>query len=80
MRASLGGLDEGTFTEGHELDRKWRVPKAMIGRRLTQREAKGLLARQRVVIVSFLLMSGSWINHLQKRQMSCHSSSALEDV
>ena len=32
MRASLDGLDEGTFTEGHELDRKWRVPKAMIGR------------------------------------------------
>jgi hypothetical protein len=26
------GLDEGEFTEGHELDRKWRVPKAMIGR------------------------------------------------
>jgi hypothetical protein len=22
MRASLAGLDEGTFTEGHELDRK----------------------------------------------------------
>jgi hypothetical protein len=29
-------LDEGEFTEGHELDRKWRVPKAMIGRRLSQ--------------------------------------------
>jgi hypothetical protein len=27
---------EGDFTEGHELDRKWRVPKAMIGRRLSQ--------------------------------------------
>jgi hypothetical protein len=39
------GLDEGTFTEGHELDRKWQVPKAMIGRRLTQAEAKKLLAR-----------------------------------
>ena len=25
LRASLGGLDEGEFTEGHELDRKWRV-------------------------------------------------------
>jgi hypothetical protein len=22
MRAALAGLDEGTFTEGHELDRK----------------------------------------------------------
>ena len=31
MRASLAGLDEGTFTEGHELDRKTekQVPKAM---------------------------------------------------
>jgi hypothetical protein len=34
---------EGEFTEGHELDRKWRVPKAMIGRRLSQEEAKRLL-------------------------------------
>jgi hypothetical protein len=24
LRAALDGLDEGTFTEGHELDRKWR--------------------------------------------------------
>jgi hypothetical protein len=34
MRAALAGLDEGTFTEGHELDRKTtkQVPKAMIGR------------------------------------------------
>jgi hypothetical protein len=23
MRASLAGLDEGTFTEAHELDNKW---------------------------------------------------------
>jgi hypothetical protein len=30
LRASLHGLDEGTFTEGHELDRKRRVPKAML--------------------------------------------------
>jgi hypothetical protein len=34
---------EGEFTEGHELDRKWHVPKAMIGRRLSQEEAKRLL-------------------------------------
>jgi hypothetical protein len=34
-------LNEGTFTGGHELP--WRVPKAMIGRRLTQDEAKRLL-------------------------------------
>jgi hypothetical protein len=40
MRAGLADLDEGTFTEGHELDRKWQVPKAMIGRRLSQEEAQ----------------------------------------
>jgi len=45
LRASLDGLDEGEFTEGHELDRKWKVAKEMIGRRLTQAEAKRLLAR-----------------------------------
>ena len=47
MRAALDGLDEGTFTEGHELDRKTekQVPKAMIGRRLSQQEAKRLLAK-----------------------------------
>jgi hypothetical protein len=44
MRAALDGLDEGEFTEGHELDRKWQVPKATIGRRLSQAEAKRLLA------------------------------------
>jgi hypothetical protein len=38
-------LDQGEFTEGHELDRKWRVPKEMIGRRLSQEEAKRLLAK-----------------------------------
>jgi hypothetical protein len=32
MRSALAGLDEGTFTEGHELDRKWQVPKEMVGR------------------------------------------------
>jgi hypothetical protein len=46
LRASLDGLDEGTFTEGHELDGKTerQVPKAMIRRRLSQKEAKRLLA------------------------------------
>jgi hypothetical protein len=24
-------MDEGEFTEGHELDRKWKVAKQMIG-------------------------------------------------
>jgi hypothetical protein len=31
MRAGLANLDQGEFTEGHELDRKWRVPKEMVG-------------------------------------------------
>jgi hypothetical protein len=43
------GLDthqhEGEFTEGHELPGKWQVPQAMIGRRLSQEEAKRLLAK-----------------------------------
>ena len=47
MRAALANLDEGEFTEGHELDRKWRVPKEMIGRRLTQDQAKRLLDKLR---------------------------------
>jgi len=32
--------DEGEFTEGHELPGKWKVPKEMVGRRLSQEEAK----------------------------------------
>jgi len=43
LRASLDGLDEGDFTEGHELPSKWKVAKQMIGRRLSQEEAKRLL-------------------------------------
>jgi len=45
MPSALTGLDQGEFTEGHELDRKWRVPKEMVGRRLSQEEAKRLLAK-----------------------------------
>jgi hypothetical protein len=47
MRAALAQLDEGDFTEGHELDPKTerQVPKGMIGRRLSQGEAKKLLAK-----------------------------------
>jgi len=47
MRAALAGLDEGIFTEGYELDRRTekQVPKAMIGCRLSQEEAKRLLAK-----------------------------------
>jgi len=39
------GLDEGEFTEGHELPGKWKIAKQMIGRRLSQAEAKRLLAK-----------------------------------
>jgi hypothetical protein len=45
MRAGLAELDQGEFTEGHELDRKWRVPKEMVGRRVSQEEAERLLAK-----------------------------------
>jgi len=43
MRAALANLDEGEFTEGHELDRKWKVAKEMVGRRLSQ----GVVAPER---------------------------------
>ena len=36
---------QGEFTEGHELPDKWKVPKEMVGRRLSQEEAKRLLAK-----------------------------------
>ena len=42
MHAAIAGL-QGEFTEGHELP--WKVPKQMIGRRLSQEEAKVLLAK-----------------------------------
>jgi hypothetical protein len=42
---SCSAQDQGEFTEGHELDRKWKVAKEMIGRRLSQSEAKRLLAK-----------------------------------
>ena len=45
MRAAIAGLDEGGFTEGHELPGKWKVAKEMMGRRLSQEEAKRLLAK-----------------------------------
>jgi hypothetical protein len=47
LRASLAGLDQGEFTEGHELSGKWRVSQQVIGRRLSQEEAKRLLAKVR---------------------------------
>src|SRR6516164_3387837 len=45
LRAALDGLDEGEFTEGHELPRRWKVAEQMIGRRLSQADAKRLLAK-----------------------------------
>ena len=41
MRAAFANLDQGDFTEAHELDRKWKVAKEMIGRRLSQRRQSG---------------------------------------
>ena len=31
FRASLDGLDQGDFTEGHELPGKWKVAEEMVG-------------------------------------------------
>ena len=45
MRAALANLDEGEFTEGHELPGKWKVAKEMVGRGCSQEEAKRLLAK-----------------------------------
>jgi hypothetical protein len=59
MRAALAELDQGKFTEGHELDRKMRVPKEMVGRRLSQEKANRLLAkfaRRTMIRRAFLLL------------------------
>jgi hypothetical protein len=52
MRASLANLDQGEFTEGHALDSKTekQVPKEMIGRRLSQEEARRLRTRTACVV------------------------------
>ena len=42
MHAAIAGLGD-EFTEGHELP--WKVPKQMIGRRLSQEEAMRLLGK-----------------------------------
>jgi hypothetical protein len=34
LRAAIDGLDQGEFTETHELDRKWKVARGTIGRQL----------------------------------------------
>jgi len=31
MRATLANLDEGEFTEGHELPNKWKVRRRWLG-------------------------------------------------
>jgi hypothetical protein len=63
MRAALAGLDEGTFTEGHELDgkRERQVPKEMIGRRLSQEEAKRLFHKQIVVPSLFMAVKDALV-------------------
>jgi len=42
---TIAELEQGEITEGHELDRKWKIAKEMVGRRLSQAEAKKLLAK-----------------------------------
>ena len=41
MCAALAGLDEGEFTEGHELDRKWKVAKETVGDGYRRRKRRG---------------------------------------
>jgi len=48
LRASIAGLDQGDFTEGHELPSKWKVAKQIIGRRLSQEEAKRVVGEVRM--------------------------------
>jgi hypothetical protein len=47
LKAALADLDGGEFAEGHELDAKMerRIPKSLIGRRLSQAQAHKLLAK-----------------------------------
>jgi hypothetical protein len=47
LAAVKAGLDDGTFTESHQLDAKFSksVPKNVTGRRLTQDEATKLLVK-----------------------------------
>ena len=47
LDAAMKKLDEGAFVEGHQLDIQLskRVPKNMIGRRLSQAEATKLLKK-----------------------------------
>src|SRR5215470_11499710 len=42
---ALANLDQGDFTEGHELDRKWRVPKEMGGDGYRRRKRRGCWLR-----------------------------------
>ena len=62
MRAALSGLDEGTFTEGHELDRKWRVPKEMIGRWSSQGGSEEVVGEvwMRRTLVRRIVLSRHW--------------------
>jgi hypothetical protein len=59
MRAALANLGEGDFTEGHELDPKWKVPKEMVGRRLSQAEVEnreaGVYSASREGCMRFLI-------------------------
>ena len=41
LRASLDGLDQGQFTEGHKLPSKWKVAKQMMGDGYRRRKRRG---------------------------------------
>jgi hypothetical protein len=48
LRATLDGLDQGEFTEGHELDRKMRVPKEMMGRQVVADRSEEVVGQIKV--------------------------------
>ena len=73
MPSALTGLDQGEFTAGHELDRKWRVPKEMTGRRLSQEEAKSCWLRRGSA--NCCKHAGSNINQIEIARVTVHDAS-----
>jgi hypothetical protein len=68
MRAALANLDQGDFTEGHQLDRKWKVAKEMVGRRPTQEEAKrGRGSNEGSKLASIRSATGVFLARLDRR-------------
>jgi hypothetical protein len=47
MAAAIAGFETGPFSEGHQLDGKTirKIPKSLIGKPLSQRQARQLLSK-----------------------------------